>query len=263
MTVTVLQPHEPPPPSSSLDGAPWEAGRAGAPLGGPGGVGYPPAIDNAEADIAALHRRARASINARRLRGGLSLRVRLLRPTAVGGRELMGAAQGTHVLLAPHDPSVATVLYLRPGATVVEVAPFAYYGGGVAALAGALGLTYRRVVAQPDGTTFRACVAAVKGDGWGGAVPSAAADAAAAALLAAWDAAADAHAAYGKVDGLRLDLGVGEDRGPGGGDAGARRRLPRERERARSQRLAPDPAAVAATVVAAAVEVCNPLPRRG
>lgn len=67
----------------------------------------------------------------------------------------MAALQATRVLLAPHDPSVAAALYLRPAATLVEVAPFAYYGGGVAALAGALGVTYRRVVAPPDTPTFQ------------------------------------------------------------------------------------------------------------
>ncbi|KAK1869098.1 hypothetical protein I4F81_011580 [Pyropia yezoensis] len=265
--VTLLQPHEAVAGDEGGGGRQWDTWEAGRGLGATGGtggsggggggaVGFPPALANAEALITALHARARSSVNARRLRGGVTLRVRVVRPGGVPTRELMAALQRARVVLAPHDPTVAAALFLRPGATLVEVAPFAYYGGGVAALAGSLGVTYRRVVAPPDTPTFRACVAAVAADGWGDAGPPAGVDvpAAAAALLAAWDAAADAYAGYGKVDGLRLDLGVGAATTAGGGDAGDRVRLPRERDCARGQRLAPDPAAVAATVVAAAVE---------
>ncbi|GAB0491799.1 hypothetical protein MMPV_003054 [Pyropia vietnamensis] len=140
--VTLLQPHEPVASDGGAGRGEWDTWEAGRGLGasaaggmggsgdGGGAVGFPPALANAEALISALHSRARTSVNARRLRGGLALHVRVVRPSRMLTRELMAALQATRVLLAPHDPTIAAMLFLRPGATLVEVAPFAYYGGG-------------------------------------------------------------------------------------------------------------------------------------
>lgn len=194
------------------------AGAAGGAAGSGGGaVGFPRALAEAEALITALDAPARSSVTAQRLLGGVALRVRVLCPAGLLTRELIAAVQATRIPLAPHDPSVTASLFLRPGSSVEKVAPLSYYGGGVAALSGALGAGCTRVVASPDMPAFRDCVTAVAADGWaaGGPLPGVNVRAAAA-LVAAWDAAADANGAYGKLDRLRLDLGVG------GAEGGAR-----------------------------------------
>lgn len=212
----------------------WRRSRGGCPrrkllrggsrfLGGTGSrgcggaVGFPRALAEAEALITALDAPARSSVTAQRLLGGVALRVRVLCPAGLLTRELIAAVQATRIPLAPHDPSVTASLFLRPGSSVEKVAPLSYYGGGVAALSGALGAGCTRVVASPDMPAFRDCVTAVAADGWaaGGPLPGVNVRAAAA-LVAAWDAAADANGAYGKLDRLRLDLGVG------GAEGGAR-----------------------------------------
>jgi len=67
--------------------------------------------------------------------------------------------QEADIVVAPHGAGNTNVVFMRAGATLLEVMPFGYLGAGpFANLAKAYGVEYVPIVAEPDDENFRDCV---------------------------------------------------------------------------------------------------------
>jgi hypothetical protein len=73
-------------------------------------------------------------------------------------RDQFEAMQRTHVLISVHGAELSNALFLRRGASVVEVYPFRYTPAVFAKMMGGFGLLHKVFIADPDEKAFRKCL---------------------------------------------------------------------------------------------------------
>lgn len=66
--------------------------------------------------------------------------------------------QETHILIATHGAGNANIIFMRPGAAVVEVFPFSYKAGPFDGFAKIFGLEYSTAMSAPQTNVFKACM---------------------------------------------------------------------------------------------------------
>lgn len=66
--------------------------------------------------------------------------------------------QETHVLIATHGAGNANIIFMRPGAAVIEVFPFSYKAGPFDGFAKIFGLEYKTAMSAPQTSVFKACM---------------------------------------------------------------------------------------------------------
>lgn len=144
--------------------------------------------------------------------------------------------QEADILVAPHMLPLADVIFMRPGAGVVEVHPFAYMSGMFQGLSHQLGLSHSKVSAEPDVRLFQACLQKYNSGPEADAIPQ---------LIAKMDAAAEQYSATGKVP-LQLDV------------ASPDFKLLREvKQCSRRQRMRIDPEKLADVIWSQSKRICN------
>ncbi|KAI0567678.1 transferase transferring glycosyl groups [Gracilaria domingensis] len=66
--------------------------------------------------------------------------------------------QKTNVLIASHGAGNTNLVFMRPGATVIEVFPFSYKAGPFDGFAKVFGMEYKTAMSAPETSVFKACM---------------------------------------------------------------------------------------------------------
>ena len=106
-------------------------------------------IANGEELGAAKSRRVKSLLLSRQIRN-FAVSVENLVLEGLRISKILRRMQETDILIAPHDPSFTCVVLLRPGSTVVELQPFAFYAVPYNEFGGMLNLDYTLFAAIPD-----------------------------------------------------------------------------------------------------------------
>ena len=207
---------------------------------------WPVVLGNAEQLAASVESQVDHSLTAHQVTG-FSVDVEFLHYDGTSVLQLLHQLQKVDILIAPHDPSLASLVFMRPGTTVIEIPPFAYYAGPYKKLAEDLNLDYVRMPASPDVTSFEACLR-TKGElDWPDGTPEKTKKQAIENVIELFKSAVREFEDTGFSESLRLERSRGE----------ARAQVPQERICARGQRLRMEIDRVAALIVERAGRRCK------
>lgn len=170
-------------------------------------------------------------------KGGLTLDFRVVGFENIEFDKQVKIMQGTNVLIATHGAGNANLIFMRRGATVIEVFPFAYKAGPFNSLAQTFGLKYKPAMSAPQTSVFKECMDRNEDK-----------DEIKQKVFRWWDDAVAMEAKSPWVHRLELEKEFGE---PGKSEGMATRRC------VRTQQLAFNIGAVAAMAFQSAKEQCN------
>lgn len=208
---------------------------------------WPPVIGNANELAKQITVEAEGSLVSKQVLG-FGVSVEYLQYDGTSVPQMLHHLQKTDILIAPHEPSLTSLVFLRPGATIIEIPPFAYYASSYKTLAENLNLDYIRMPSMPDILSFKTCLKARGELDWAPGTPKNTKSASVKKVIELFESSAREYEDSGFSESLRLDRTKGETRA----------KVPQEKICARGQRIIVELDRVARVVVERAGRRCRP-----
>lgn len=166
--------------------------------------------------------------------------------------DLAKVMQEGDIVVGVHDASLTSIVFAKPGTSLIEVQPFSYYPGPFGGIARSVGLSYDSASAKPDVETFTYCVNKLKRKSWATGTSRQRIEASANDLQRLFRKAAEAYTLNGTEASAKvLALAVGKE-----SESQRRASIPLERVCARAQRLEVDTEEIAVLVMKRAAAHC-------